>query len=468
MYILKHSAKGTTWSEHKYISKQGKRYIYANPETNTLKVLDPTEDISVDNYTNEVEKYNALYERRNNIYQKLQEIGNKENKTAEDRRLYDSLEKALSDTDKEMKEQAKKVGSARTGYDEKGNKIGDMAYYGDITDKDLKNMQNDIREMKITSIDQKRNNYMPASDKENIKLLNDKKAKSKMPTSEKVSNDTVSYKTSNALKERQKMYDYEQIQKRVHENYSKDLAKKKKKEKDKKFIKGIGEAWWEDRTSKLKHHGILGQKWGKRNGPPYPLDAEDHSAAEKKANRQQFDKGGDTKDKYEPNKNKSPEINKHKSRPYDKKIEDKVKKARETNQYDMDFLEKGLDVDERTGNLLEGKALDNAYRKYLQNKANKERAIQEGDIRSGYKHRRELTQNELENILKRYNTELKYKEAIKKMDEKKRKDIINFITGRSEDLETVGRALKAVSSVLDGFESLTGMKSNEGNKKKKK
>lgn len=33
----------------------------------------------------------------------------------------------------------------------------------------------------------------------------------------------------------------------------------------------------------IAHHGILGQKWGKRNGPPYPLDAEDHSAAEKLA-----------------------------------------------------------------------------------------------------------------------------------------------------------------------------------------
>lgn len=32
----------------------------------------------------------------------------------------------------------------------------------------------------------------------------------------------------------------------------------------------------------LAHHGILGQKWGRRNGPPYPLDESDHSAAEKK------------------------------------------------------------------------------------------------------------------------------------------------------------------------------------------
>lgn len=32
----------------------------------------------------------------------------------------------------------------------------------------------------------------------------------------------------------------------------------------------------------LKHHGIKGQRWGKKNGPPYPLDAGDHSVAEKK------------------------------------------------------------------------------------------------------------------------------------------------------------------------------------------
>lgn len=36
-------------------------------------------------------------------------------------------------------------------------------------------------------------------------------------------------------------------------------------------------------SNSLSHHGVRGQRWGKRNGPPYPLDAGDHSASEKKA-----------------------------------------------------------------------------------------------------------------------------------------------------------------------------------------
>lgn len=49
----------------------------------------------------------------------------------------------------------------------------------------------------------------------------------------------------------------------------------------------------------LAHHGILGMKWGHKNGPPYPLDASDHSAAEKKAGYKKSLGGGRNEDLYD-------------------------------------------------------------------------------------------------------------------------------------------------------------------------
>lgn len=40
----------------------------------------------------------------------------------------------------------------------------------------------------------------------------------------------------------------------------------------------------------LYHHGIKGQKWGERNGPPYPLKEEDHSKAEIDAKKKKIKK----------------------------------------------------------------------------------------------------------------------------------------------------------------------------------
>ena len=52
------------------------------------------------------------------------------------------------------------------------------------------------------------------------------------------------------------------------------------------------------KKDELTHHGILGQKWGKKQGPPYPLNPSDHSASEKKAGWKKSLGGGRNESEY--------------------------------------------------------------------------------------------------------------------------------------------------------------------------
>lgn len=48
-----------------------------------------------------------------------------------------------------------------------------------------------------------------------------------------------------------------------------------------------------NKNSYFEHHGILGQKWGKKNGPPYPLDYDKLSSEERSKDKQRAISEGD-------------------------------------------------------------------------------------------------------------------------------------------------------------------------------
>lgn len=58
----------------------------------------------------------------------------------------------------------------------------------------------------------------------------------------------------------------------------------------------------------LHHHGILGQKWGRMQGPPYPLGSGDHSAAEKKEGWRKSLGGGRNESLYDRKEKKNSKI----------------------------------------------------------------------------------------------------------------------------------------------------------------
>ena len=100
----------------------------------------------------------------------------------------------------------------------------------------------------------------------------------------------------------------------------------------------------------LAHHGIEGQKWGVQNGPPYPLDAQDHSYGEKKAGtsgwskeaRKDFKKDIKNVKNYVYNVQGMGQISQYSSvhRPSREFVRTNAKKAR------IDDLHKTLDLDD--------------------------------------------------------------------------------------------------------------------------
>lgn len=98
----------------------------------------------------------------------------------------------------------------------------------------------------------------------------------------------------------------------------------------------------------LAHHGILGQKWGRKNGPPYPLDAQDHSASEKKAGwRKSLAAGKASLGKFSKNTKDHVEkaVQQHKEKREEQKREQLAEKKRKIlNSGDADEILKNKDL----------------------------------------------------------------------------------------------------------------------------
>lgn len=94
----------------------------------------------------------------------------------------------------------------------------------------------------------------------------------------------------------------------------------------------------EENRQNLQHHGIEGQKWGFRNGPPYPIPTGEHSAEEKRKNPRLARKAEKQRRKEE-KRNKSEPQTKPKKTVHDLTNEE-LRQRTERMRLENDFMNK--------------------------------------------------------------------------------------------------------------------------------
>lgn len=143
--------------------------------------------------------------------------------------------------------------------------------------------------------------------------------------------------------------------------------------------------------NELYHHGILGMKWGERNGPPYPLSSGAHSAREKKHGIEGWTAEAKADAKRKPSAN-SERTSKKKTRKTAEDItKDVIKEAKHQNgSNDKNQKPSPSKVSLNDVNTYRSEMIEK-YSKSDPEKADKYKNASEKDLAEEYQRRKELT-----------------------------------------------------------------------------
>ena len=184
----------------------------------------------------------------------------------------------------------------------------------------------------------------------------------------------------------------------------------------------------------LEHHQILGAKWGKKNGPPYPLGSGDHSSAEKKAAAAAGVKVG-----KDSGKGSIDNVKKKKKAPLTE--EEKRLKAEEAR----------LKGDSKNINKYMDKLTTDELRD-AQTRAQIKKSLSEEKQSKAEKDKRDAMLSGDKEKVKEYATKMTYNELTEAMNKVDLMQRLNYVPPKPTTMDKIDNAIKKVDTARDWME----------------